>query len=37
VGVTALLIASKYEEIYPPELKDFVFITDKAYTKEDVL
>lgn len=37
VGVTSLLIASKYEEIYPPELKDFVFITDKAYTKDDVL
>lgn len=35
--MTSLLIASKYEEIYPPELKDFVFITDKAYTKEDVL
>lgn len=32
-----MLIACKYEEIYPPELKDFVFITDKAYTKEDVL
>ena len=37
VGVTALLIASKYEEIYPPEMKDFVFITDKAYTKQDVI
>ncbi len=37
VGVTALLIASKYEEIYPPEMKDFVFITDGAYTKQDVL
>ena len=37
VGVSALLIACKYEEIYPPELKDFVFITDHAYTKEDVL
>lgn len=33
VGVTALLIASKYEEIYPPELKDFVYITDRAYSK----
>lgn len=31
------MIACKYEEIYPPELKDFVFITDRAYTKEDVL
>lgn len=35
--MTSLLIACKYEEIYPPELKDFVFITDKAYTKDDVL
>lgn len=33
VGVAALLIASKYEEIYPPELNDFVYITDGAYTK----
>ena len=33
VGVTALLIASKYEEIYPPEVKDFVYITDRAYSK----
>jgi len=37
VGVTALLIASKFEEIYPPEIKDFVYITDKAYTREDVI
>jgi cyclin B len=37
VGVSALLIACKYEEIYPPEMKDFVFITDKAYSKEDVV
>lgn len=37
VGVTALFIASKYEEIYPPELKDFVYITDRAYTKQDLI
>ena len=37
VGVTAMFIACKYEEIYPPELKDFVYITDKAYVKQDVL
>jgi len=30
VGVTSMLIASKYEEIYAPEVKDFVYITDKA-------
>jgi G2/mitotic-specific cyclin-B, other len=32
-----MLIASKYEEIYPPEIRDFIFMTDKAYTKEQVL
>lgn len=32
-----MLIACKYEEIYAPEVKDFVYITDKAYTKEDIL
>jgi hypothetical protein len=37
VGVTAMLIASKYEEIWAPEVKDFVYISDKAYTKEQIL
>lgn len=37
VGVTAFLLAAKYEEIYPPELHDIVVITDRAYTKQDVL
>ena len=37
VGVTAMLIASKYEEIYAPEVRDFVYITDQAYSKQDVL
>jgi hypothetical protein len=37
VGVTAMLIACKYEEIYAPEVRDFVYITDKAYTKEEIL
>ena len=36
VGVTALLIASKYEEIYPPELRDLVYICDRAYSKVEV-
>lgn len=34
VGSSAMFIASKYEEIYPPELNDFVFICDNLYTKE---
>jgi cyclin B len=37
VGVTALLVACKYEEIYPPEVRDCVYITDHAYTREEVL
>lgn len=37
IGVTAMLIASKYEEIYAPEVRDFVYITDRAYTKEEIL
>lgn len=37
VGVTAMLIASKYEEIYPPEMKDYIYICDNAYTKAEIL
>lgn len=36
VGVTAMLVASKYEEMYAPEVADFVYITDNAYTKADI-
>lgn len=36
VGVTSLLIAAKYEEIYPPELRDLVYICDRAYTRQEV-
>lgn len=37
VGTAAMLIASKYEEIYPPEIGEFVYITDDTYTKVQVL
>eukprot|EP00967_Tisochrysis_lutea_P157545 scaffold320018_cov32-Tisochrysis_lutea.AAC.2 len=37
VGVTAMFLASKYEEIYAPECRDFVYISDKAYTREQIL
>ncbi|NXD83741.1 CCNB1 protein, partial [Halcyon senegalensis] len=36
VGVTALFIASKYEEIYPPQIADFACITDNTYTKTQI-
>lgn len=37
VGVSAMFIASKFEEINPPELHDFAYITDNAYTKDNIL
>lgn len=37
VGVTSMLIAAKYEEIYPPEVRDLVLVTDKAYTREEII
>ena len=37
VGVSSMLIATKYEEIYPPLLKDFVFISDNSCSAEDIL
>merc|ERR1712062_558228 len=36
VGVACMLIAAKYEEIYAPEIKDFVYITDHAYSERDI-
>ena len=32
-----MLIASKFEEIYAPEVNDFVYITDNAYTFQNIL
>ncbi|XP_022756246.1 G2/mitotic-specific cyclin S13-7-like isoform X1 [Durio zibethinus] len=37
VGISAMLIACKYEEIWAPEVNDFVFISDNAYVREQVL
>ncbi|KAF8410142.1 hypothetical protein HHK36_002664 [Tetracentron sinense] len=37
LGVSCMLIAAKYEEISPPHVEDFCFITDNTYTKEEVV
>lgn len=37
VGLTCMFIASKFEEMYTPEIHDFVFMSDKAYTKKEIL
>ena len=37
VGTAAMFIASKYEEIYPPDVGEFVYISDDTYNKRQVL
>ncbi|XP_073103936.1 cyclin-A3-1-like [Elaeis guineensis] len=37
LGVSCMLIASKYEEISPPHVEDFCYITDNTYTKQEVV
>lgn len=36
VGTACMLLASKFEEIYPPEVSEFVYITDDTYTSKQV-
>ena len=36
VGTACMLVAAKFEEIYPPEVSDFVYITDDTYTAKQV-
>ncbi|KAH7574192.1 hypothetical protein JRO89_XS03G0263900 [Xanthoceras sorbifolium] len=37
LGVSCMLIASKYEEISAPPVEEFCFITDNTYTRGEVL
>ena len=37
LGTTAMYIASKYEEIYPPKVKDFAYVTDNTYSRSEIL
>lgn len=37
VGVSSMLIASKYEEIWAPQVEDFISISDRAYNQEQIL
>lgn len=36
-GITALIISAKTEEIYPPNLDNFVFVCDNAYTRAQIV
>ncbi|KAH9714708.1 cyclin-A2-4 [Citrus sinensis] len=35
LGITCMLIASKYEEICAPRVEEFCFITDNTYSREE--
>ncbi|KAF7796623.1 hypothetical protein EIP86_007805 [Pleurotus ostreatoroseus] len=37
VGICAMFIASKYEEILAPSVDEFVYLTKEAYRKEEIL
>lgn len=37
VGTACMLVATKFEEIYPPDVSDFVYITDDTYTTKQVI
>ena len=36
LGITALMIACKHEEIDVPKIDDFIYITDNAYVRDEV-
>ncbi|KPP76912.1 G1/S-specific cyclin-E2-like [Scleropages formosus] len=36
IGITALFIASKVEEIYPPKLQDFAYLTDGSCLVDEI-
>jgi cyclin B len=37
IGVTCMFVAAKYEEIEPPVADDFVYITDRAFSRSEIM
>ncbi|XP_055382091.1 G1/S-specific cyclin-E isoform X2 [Condylostylus longicornis] len=37
IGITCLFVAAKVEEIYPPKIGEFAYVTDGACQEEDIL
>eukprot|EP00199_Chlamydomonas_sp_CCMP681_P002144 CAMPEP_0119109422 /NCGR_PEP_ID=MMETSP1180-20130426/17901_1 /TAXON_ID=3052 ORGANISM="Chlamydomonas cf sp, Strain CCMP681" /NCGR_SAMPLE_ID=MMETSP1180 /ASSEMBLY_ACC=CAM_ASM_000741 /LENGTH=397 /DNA_ID=CAMNT_0007095177 /DNA_START=92 /DNA_END=1285 /DNA_ORIENTATION=+ len=37
VGVACMWVAAKYEEVHPPNVADFCYITDNTYSKEQMV
>jgi len=36
IGVSCMFVAAKVEEVYAPACSDFVYITDNAYSEDDI-
>ena len=34
LGISTILVATKYEEIYPPELRDLLAVSENKFTRE---
>lgn len=37
IGICGFLIASKYEDIYPPEINDFCYLCENIFTKKQII
>lgn len=37
LGTTCMMIAGKTEEMYAPVVRDYVYITDRSYTKQELI
>lgn len=37
LGITSLFVAAKVEEIYPPKIGEFAYVTDGACSEDDIL
>jgi hypothetical protein len=36
IGISCLMIAAKYEEIYTPDLSDYTWVCDRAYNRDQI-
>ncbi|XP_062503793.1 G2/mitotic-specific cyclin-B-like [Corticium candelabrum] len=36
LGVTCMHVAAKFEEIYPPKIEDYVYVTDNTYSAQEI-
>lgn len=37
LGLTSILVATKYEEIYPPSLQELLGVSENKFTRRDVI